>query len=80
MTTTVPGTDTVTISVHNPADGRLVGAVPIDGPDAVAAKAHEWRVFQPQWEAIGPRGRKRWLIEYQNWLLDNSEHITEVVM
>lgn len=80
MTTTVPGTDTVTISVHNPADGRLVGAVPIDGPDAVAAKARELRVFQPEWEAIGPRGRKRWLMEYQNWLLDNSEHITEVVM
>ena len=59
MTAVEPKTDSIT--VHNPADGNVVGSVPIDGPDTVAAKARELRLFQPEWEAIGPRGRKKWM-------------------
>ena len=30
-------------------------------------------------EALGPRGRKAWLIQFQDWVLDNAEHLTDVV-
>ena len=63
MTAVEPKADQATITVHNPADGRAVGSVPIDDSDAVAAKARELRLFQPEWEAIGPRGRKRWMMQ-----------------
>ena len=75
MTAIQPKTDASTITVRNPADGRVVGTVPIETSDAVAAKARELRLFQPDWEALGPRGRKRWLLRYQDWVFDNAEHI-----
>lgn len=79
MTAIQSKTDTSTIVVRNPADGRVVGTVPIETAHTVAAKARELRLFQPQWAALGPRGRKRWLLKYQDWVLDNAEHIVEVV-
>lgn len=69
-----------TITVHNPADGSVVGSVPIDDSDAVAAKARELRLFQQEWEAIGGRGRKKWMLKWQDWILDNADHLTEVLM
>jgi acyl-CoA reductase-like NAD-dependent aldehyde dehydrogenase len=80
MTAVKPKSDSATITVCNPADGRVVGAVPIDDADTVAAKAGALRAAQPEWEEIGPRGRKRWLLEFQGWILDNADHITGVVM
>lgn len=68
-----------TIEVHNPADGSIVGSVPVDSPEAVAAKARELRLFQPEWEAMGARGRKPWLLKFQDWILDNADHITDVL-
>lgn len=69
-----------TITVHNPADGRVAGSVPIDGPETVAAKARRLRAAQTEWEAIGPRGRKKWLMLWQDWVLDNADLLTEVLM
>jgi acyl-CoA reductase-like NAD-dependent aldehyde dehydrogenase len=68
-----------TITVHNPADGTVVGSVPIDTPETVAAKARELRLFQPEWEALGPRGRRTWLLKFQDWMLDNAEHLIDVL-
>ena len=68
-----------TIEVHNPADGTVVGAVPNDSAETVAAKARELRLHQPEWEALGPTGRKGWLMRFQEWILDNAEHITDIV-
>ncbi len=79
MTAIQPRTDLSSITVRNPADGRVVGTVPIETADAVAAKARELRLFQPDWEALGPRGRKRWLLRYQDWVLDNAERITDLL-
>jgi acyl-CoA reductase-like NAD-dependent aldehyde dehydrogenase len=79
MTAIQPTTQKTSIEVRNPADGRRVGEVPIDSADTVAAKARELRLFQPEWEAIGPRGRKSWLLKFQGWVLDNAEHITDVL-
>lgn len=80
MTAVAPRIDTDTITVHNPADGRVVGSVPVDGPDTVAAKAKALRAAQAEWEAIGPRGRKKWMMRWQDWVLDNADHLTEVLM
>jgi acyl-CoA reductase-like NAD-dependent aldehyde dehydrogenase len=68
-----------TIEVRNPADGFIVGEVPVDSPETVAAKAAELRTCQPEWEAMGAKGRKPWLLKFQEWILDNAEHITDVV-
>lgn len=78
MTAVQPKIDSIT--VHNPADGIVAGSVPIDGPDVVAAKAAQLRAAQPEWEAIGPRGRKKWMLKWQEWILDNLDHLTEVLM
>lgn len=78
MTAVEPAVDT--ISVHNPADGRVVGSVAIDAPEAVAARARELRLFQTEWESIGPRGRKKWLMKWQEWFLDHTDHLTDVLV
>ena len=80
MTAVKPKIDTDTITVHNPASGRVVGSVPVDGPEVVAAKARQLRAAQQEWEQIGARGRKRWMMKWQEWILDNSDHLTDVLM
>jgi acyl-CoA reductase-like NAD-dependent aldehyde dehydrogenase len=80
MTAVEPKADQATITVSNPADGRVAGTVPIDGPETVDAKARELRLFQTEWEEIGPRGRKVWMQKWQDWILDNADHLTEVLM
>ena len=79
MTAIEPTTRRSTIEVRNPADGTAVGEVPKDSAETVAAKARELRLFQPEWEALGPRGRKTWLLKFQDWILDNAEHIIDVL-
>ena len=59
---------------------RWPARCPSTAPRTVAAKARELRLFQPEWEAIGPRGRKKWMLKWQEWILDNADHITEVLM
>ena len=77
---TVVDSSTDVITIHNPATGLVVGSVPIDDPETVAAKARALREAQPEWEAMGPRGRKKWMLKWQEWILDNADHITEVLM
>ncbi|MFC4373032.1 aldehyde dehydrogenase family protein [Nocardia halotolerans] len=67
------------LEVHNPATGEHAGTVPVTAPDEVAAAIRELRLYQPEWEAIGPEGRKRWLLELQDWLIDNTEHLADVL-
>lgn len=68
-----------TITVRNPADGSVAGSVPIDDPDTVAAKARALREAQPEWEALGPDGRKPWLLKLQDWILDNADRLADVL-
>ena len=79
MTAVQPTTRQSTVEVRNPADGTVVGEVPNDVADIVAAKAHELRLRQPEWEAMGAKGRKPWLLKFQDWVLDNAERITDVL-
>ena len=53
MTTIQPETRQGTIDVCNPADGTLVGQVPNESAETVAAKASELRRFQPEWRPSG---------------------------
>jgi acyl-CoA reductase-like NAD-dependent aldehyde dehydrogenase len=71
--------DVAVIEVHNPATGDLVGTVPVTTPDDVTAAVRELRLYQPEWEAIGPAGRKQWLLKMQDWLIDNTEHLAAVL-
>jgi acyl-CoA reductase-like NAD-dependent aldehyde dehydrogenase len=68
-----------TIEVRNPADGSVVGAVPNDSAETVAATAADLLRCQPEWEAMGPKGRRPWLMKFQEWIFDDAEHITDVV-
>lgn len=53
--------------------------MPVDTADAVAAKARELRLYQPEWESMGPRGRRKWLLAFQAWVLDHNEHLIDVI-
>jgi acyl-CoA reductase-like NAD-dependent aldehyde dehydrogenase len=68
-----------TIEVRNPANGKMVGEVPNESAQAVEAKVRQLRLYQPEWEAIGPKGRKAWLMKFQDWILDNTDHIIDVL-
>jgi len=80
---TTPGTDTGETppqrSILNPATGAVVGAVPDESAETVAAQVRELRLYQPEWEAIGPEGRKEWLLKFQDWIIDNTEHLADVL-
>ncbi|WP_405167634.1 aldehyde dehydrogenase family protein [Nocardia sp. NBC_01499] len=67
------------IEVRNPGTGAIVGTVPVASADEVAAKVRELRLYQPEWEAIGPNGRKEWLLKFQDWLIDNTDTVADVV-
>lgn len=79
MTDTHTAVTADTIEVRNPADGSVVGQVPNESAEAVAAKVRELRLFQPDWEAIGPDGRRTWLQAFQDWVLDNADRIATVL-
>lgn len=67
------------IEVRNPATGRVVGHVPDESAEAVAAKVNELRLFQREWAAIGPKGRKEWLLKFQDWIIDNADRLADVL-
>lgn len=78
----VPRTDSekpAELTVHCPADGRLVGTVPDLGPVEISTACTELRAAQPEWEALGPRGRSAHLLRWLDWLLDNERRLLEMV-
>src|SRR5918995_1177074 len=64
-----------TFEVHTPADGSLVEAVPVDGPDRVAEVVTRVRANQPAWEALGSKRRAYWLGKLRDWLIDNNDQV-----
>ncbi|MEV6095569.1 aldehyde dehydrogenase family protein [Nocardia sp. NPDC051981] len=67
------------LEVRNPATGALAGTVPIDSAETVADKVAALRAQQPAWEALGPDGRKEWLLKLQDWLVDNTDRLADVL-
>ena len=74
-----PTAATESISVMNPATGEEVGSVPVDSAGDVAAAVARIRGNQPAWEALGFKGRRKWLNELRDWLLDNSDLIADTL-
>lgn len=75
----MPDTRGEMLTVCCPADGRTVGQVPDEGPEAVAAAAAQLRRHQPAWEELGAGGRAMWLRRLRDWLLDNERRLADVL-
>jgi len=67
------------VEVRNPGTGEVVGSVPVQTSEEVAAVVAELRRHQPGWESLGPDGRKKWLLAFQDWLIDNTERLADVL-
>src|ERR1051326_3740931 len=65
--------------VLNPADGSVVETLAADGPAEVAAKVARVRAAQAEWEAIGNKGRYRWLGQLRDGILDHTEEINDTM-
>jgi len=68
-----------TFTVQNPADHSVVATLPLDGPDRVAEVVSRVRANQPAWEALGNRGRAKWLAQLRDWLFDHSDEIADLM-
>jgi acyl-CoA reductase-like NAD-dependent aldehyde dehydrogenase len=65
----------MSVVVHCPADGRIVGEVPEMSAADVTIVAAQLRNAQPAWETLGFAGRRRWLQRFRDWLLDNEQRL-----
>jgi acyl-CoA reductase-like NAD-dependent aldehyde dehydrogenase len=72
-------TDTATFEVRRPADGSLIRELQIDSPERVAEVVARVRAAQPEWEAIGIAGRRRWLDRLRDWMIDNHHRLADVM-
>lgn len=63
------------IEVRNPATGELIRTVAIDPPGRVRDTVARVRANQAEWEALGNKGRHRWLGQLRDWLIDNHERV-----
>jgi acyl-CoA reductase-like NAD-dependent aldehyde dehydrogenase len=73
------GPATATFEVRRPVDGSVITTLPVDSPERVAEVVARVRAAQPAWEAIGIRQRYRWLSRMRDWLMNNEEHIADVM-
>src|SRR5581483_2510447 len=74
------GRDAATIPVENPATGELITTVPLLAPDQVTEMAARARAAQPGWAALGFDGRGRVMKRAQQWMLQNTDRILDVVV
>jgi acyl-CoA reductase-like NAD-dependent aldehyde dehydrogenase len=67
------------ITVTCPADGRVVGSVPVHSRAEVEKVAAELRAAQPEWRAMGFAGRAKWMNLWRDWFLDNEDRLNAMV-
>ncbi|MCD6015038.1 MAG: aldehyde dehydrogenase [Solirubrobacterales bacterium] len=65
--------------VHRPVDGSVIRTVAIDSEAQVAETVARARAAQPAWEAIGFDGRRRWMEELRDWILDNQDRLDSMM-
>ncbi|WP_435874030.1 aldehyde dehydrogenase family protein [Nocardia fluminea] len=73
------GAPNIPVEVRNPASGEVVGTVVFAAREEVVADVAALRAAQPEWEAIGPAGRKEWLLKLQDWVIDNAEELADTI-
>src|SRR6476619_4559927 len=69
--------DPASFEVRRPADGSLIRSLEIDSPERVAEVVASARAAQPEWEAIGVSGRRRWLDRLRDWMIGNHDRLAE---
>ena len=74
------GSAAATISVENPATGKVIGTIPVLGADELATLALQGRAAQPAWAAAGFEARGKVLRRAQKWMLDNADRVIDVVV
>lgn len=67
------------LDVLSPIDGHVVGQAANMSHQEVSALADRLRAAQPEWEAIGVKGRARWLAKLRDWLLDNESALMALI-
>jgi acyl-CoA reductase-like NAD-dependent aldehyde dehydrogenase len=72
-------TEAASFEVRRPVDGSLIRTVPIDSPRRVGEVVARVREAQPEWEAIGLAGRRRWLERLRDWMIDNHGRLADVM-
>src|SRR3954447_16355620 len=65
--------------VRRPADGSLIRNPEIDSPERVAEVVAGVRAAQPEWEAMGVSGRRRWLERLRDWMIANHDRLADVM-
>jgi acyl-CoA reductase-like NAD-dependent aldehyde dehydrogenase len=65
--------------VTNPADGSVITSLPLDGAAEVEQTVARVRANQPAWEALGFKGRARWLYMLRDWILDHQDEIADTM-
>ena len=68
-----------TFDVQNPATGETITSLPVDGPDRVKEVVARVRAAQSEWEALGNKGRAKWLGQLRDWLFDNQDEISDTM-
>ena len=68
---------TTQIEVRRPVDGSLIRELEVDQPSRVAEVVASARAAQPEWEAIGFAGRRRWLESLRDWILDHQDELDD---
>jgi betaine-aldehyde dehydrogenase len=68
-----------TIPVINPATGEAFASVPAHSSAHVHEVAERLRANQAEWEAIGNKGRSKWLFQLRDWMFDNEAKIAETM-
>ena len=63
--------------VMNPATGEMVARIRISSPADVAETVSRVRAEQSEWESIGFEGRRHWLGKLRDWLIANTEELTD---
>ena len=65
--------------VLNPADHSVIATLPLDGAEHVREVVARVRANQPEWEALGIKGRRQWLGKLRDWLLDHQDEIADTM-
>ncbi len=68
-----------TLKSYNPADGALVGEVPVTSPDDIPAIVDRARAAQPAWEALGHEERARLLVKASETFAEQAEDLGRLI-